>query len=145
MQPQIHQFSNSDRQWLSKSLSRGHEICEHYLSGKTLDAAALDRVFVLWAGQADSPKKFSTDDIAEGLGSLFGELLQRKFAFAWCRIEDRYGNEPALLDEATGSIVMPINAVLKRIEPELLLQPFFAPMWQAIAAHLEKNTNKTED
>lgn len=138
MQPQIHQFNNSDRQWLSKSLSQGHEICEHYLPQKTIDADLLDQVFALWGKQTEDKKKFSADDIANGLGSVFGELLQRKFAFSWCCIEDKYGNEPALLDEATGSIVMPINAVFKRIEPELLLQPFFTPMWQTIEAHLGK-------
>ncbi|MBU1105850.1 MAG: DUF3806 domain-containing protein [Candidatus Riflebacteria bacterium] len=141
MQPQIHQFNNADRQWLAKALSRGNEICEHYRLEKALDAGELDRVFALWAAHPADKEMFSADDIANGLGSLFGELLQRKFSFNWCRVEDKYGNEQALLHEATGSIVMPINAVFKRIEPELLLQPFFAPMWQTIAAHLGKSSN----
>lgn len=145
MQTQIHQFNNADRQWLAQGLSIGREICTRYLTEKAIDAEALDRVFALWAASSAGTKEFSANDVAHGLGCLFGELLQKQFRFSWCRIEDRFGNEQALLDEATGSIVMPVNAVYKRIEPELQQQPFFAPMWQMITAHLEKNTNKSED
>jgi len=139
MQTQIHPFSNADRQWLARSLERGRAICTHYSAESGLDAAALDRVFVLWAGSSSQASEFTADDVASGLGSLFGELLQRSFSFSWVQVEDEYGREPALLEEKTGSIVMPVNAVYKRIEPELHKQPFFAPMWQMIAAHLEKS------
>lgn len=139
MQTQIHPFSNADRQWLARSLERGRTICTHYSAESGLDAAALDRVFVLWAGSSSQTSEFTADDIASGLGSLFGELLQRSFSFNWVQVEDEYGREPALLEERTGSIVMPVNAVYKRIEPELQKQPFFEPMWQMIAAHLEKS------
>ena len=139
MQTQIHPFSNADRQWLARSLERGRAICTHYSAESGLDAAALDRVFARWASSASQSAEFSADDIAAGLGSLFGELLQRSFSFSWVQVEDEHGREPALLEEKTGSIVMPVNAVYKRIEPELQKQPFFEPMWQMIAAHLEKS------
>jgi hypothetical protein len=145
MQTQIHQFSNTDRQWLSQSLERGRAICTFYLKEKAIDAAALDQVFALWASSPESARKFSADEIANGLGSLFGELLHRHLNFGWCRIEDRHGNETALLDETTGSIVMPVNAVHKRIEPDLQNQAFFVAMWQMIAAHLEKTTSRPEE
>ena len=141
MQTQIHPFSNADRQWLARSLERGRAICTHYSVESGLDAAALDRVFVLWAGSSSQASEFTADDIATCLGCLFGELLQRSFSFSWVQVEDEYGREPALLEEKTGSIVMPVNAVYKRIEPELQKQPFFEPMWQMIAAHLKKNNS----
>jgi len=139
MQTQIHPFSNADRQWLARSLERGRDICTHYSAESGLDAAALDRVFLLWADSSSHASEFTSDDIANGLGCLFGELLQRSFSFSWVQVEDEYGREPALLEERTGSIVMPVNAVYKRIEPELQKQSFFAPMWQMITDHLEKN------
>ncbi|PKL50309.1 MAG: hypothetical protein CVV42_03375 [Candidatus Riflebacteria bacterium HGW-Riflebacteria-2] len=142
MQTQIHPFSNADRQWLARSLERGRAICTHFkLLETSRDAAALDQAFLLWARSPAGAGQFSADEIADGLGSLFGELLQRQFNFSWCQIEDQHGREIALLEETTGSIVMPVNAVHKRIEPELQKQPFFAPMWQMIAAHLEKKEN----
>jgi hypothetical protein len=141
MQTQIYPFANVDRQWLATSLERGRSICTHYSVESGIDAGVLDRVFALWAGSAARTQDFSNDEVANGLGSLFGELLQRSFKFSWVQVEDDYGREPALLEETTGSIVMPVNAVYKRIEPELQPQPFFLPMWQMIAAHLEKSSN----
>lgn len=48
-------------------------------------------------------------------------------------------NRAGISDENTGSVVFPINAVWKRIEPTLETGKFFQPMWEAVKNHVEKH------
>jgi len=137
MTHQIKDFSEKDKTWLSLSLAQGRKILAHF-SGPAkspYSAAALDQIFLKWA---KDQKSFSHEEIANGLGCLFAELLRERFPFTWKIVDDDYGSEAALIDEATGSIVFPVNTVWKRIEPELKSEPVFTPMLQAITDHLKQ-------
>lgn len=139
MQPKISGFNETEQANLAKGLAAGRELClalsGHHKGPPSADL--LDQVFKKWAAQPTN-SRMPAADVASGLGSLFGELLRVDFGFIWQMIEDQYGTEPALIDENTGSVIFPVNAVWKRIEPELDTAPFFRPMYESIARHLEK-------
>ncbi len=139
MQPIICGFSKVQQAKLAEDIAHGRELflalLGHHQGPPT--AAQLDRVFQAWAAQPVG-QRMADDNLANGLGSLFGELLKSDFGFVWQIIEDKFGAEPALVDEGTGSVVFPINAVWKRIEPEVDPKAFFQPMYDSIAQHLGK-------
>ncbi|NCB40261.1 MAG: DUF3806 domain-containing protein [Erysipelotrichia bacterium] len=138
MNPKITCFNEKEKTAMAINLAKGRELLKQFAvqPNTTADAKLLDEIFSQWANNKQND--FSREDIANGLGSLFGELLKNDFGCAWQMIEDRYGSEPAVIHELTGSIVFPINAVWKRIEPELDDKPFFLPMWQAFKEHLAR-------
>lgn len=139
MQPKIMDFSENDRARLAEGLTCGRALCRQLdkQSCGPVTAASLDQVFLAWSAQPVG-RRASDDDLANGLGYLFGELLKNDFGFVWQLIEDQYGCEPAVIDEGTGSVVFPINAVWKRISPEVDGKAFFKPMYDAIAGHLKR-------
>jgi len=139
MQPKINDFSERERTRLAEGLARGRELCAKFETQQRgpVTAAVLDRVFQAWASN-HAGHSIAADEVACGLGYLFGELLKTDFGFVWQMIEDRHGIEPAMVDEITGSIVFPVNTVWKRIEPKVDSQAFFQPMYDAIAGHLKK-------
>ncbi len=139
MQPNISDFNENDRTRLAEGLARGRELClilEGHHRGP-VNSVVLDKVFQAWAAQP-AGSRASNEDLANGLGSLFGELLKNDFGFRWQLIEDQYGSEAALVDDNTGSVVFPVNAVWKRIDPEVDCKAFFQPLYDSIASHLEK-------
>ena len=139
MQPKINDFGERERARLAEGLVCGREICAKFEAQQPgpVTAAVLDRVFQAWS-RNQTGQGVAADAVANGLGYLFGELLKTDFGFVWQMIEDRHGLEPALVDEITGSVVFPVNAVWKRIEPKVDAQAFFQPMYEAIAGHLKK-------
>ncbi|GAB4266392.1 MAG: hypothetical protein Kow0029_00010 [Candidatus Rifleibacteriota bacterium] len=141
MAHQIKEFSNSEKSKLSQDIQTGKSILDRYLQNNSekISANLLDKAFKAWA---QKPDEFSHEQIANGLGSLFGELIKTEFQFSWKMIEDDLGVEAALIDEITGSIVFPINTIWKRIEPELNTEPFFEPMFKTIRAHLDNQKAK---
>jgi hypothetical protein len=139
MQPKICSFSETDKTILAGNLAVGREICLA-LTGKQQgqpDATMLDKAFQAWVVQPETAR-VSHKDLANGLGSLFGEIIKKDFGFVWQMITDQYGPEPALIDENTGSVVFPVNAVWKRIEPEIDSKAFFKAMYDSIAGHLNR-------
>ncbi|MDN5280564.1 MAG: hypothetical protein PWR01_4529 [Clostridiales bacterium] len=137
MTHQIKDFTDNETKNLAKNIQTGKKIVSQLSKNEKITAKNLDEAFSNWARQ-DNEKEFSGEDIANGLGSLFGELIKTDFSFTWKMIEDDLGTEAALVDDTTGSILFPINSVWKRIEPKILQEPFFEPMWKAIKAHIEK-------
>lgn len=135
MTHQIKEFSEKDKTWLSLSLAQGRKIMAHF-SGPArppYEAAVLDQIFLKWV---QDQKSFTHEEIANGLGCLFGESLRETFSFTWKIIDDKYGSEPALIHEQTGSVVFPVNTIWKRIEPEVKSEPFFEPMYNTISSHI---------
>jgi hypothetical protein len=88
----------------------------------------------------DDNRQHTNQEIAEGLGAVFGELLVQDFSMSWKAIEDEYGREYALIHEETGSVVFPINSIWKRLEPEIVREPVLEPMWNTVNEHLKKGT-----
>jgi len=142
MAHRINDLNQKENETLSNYVEQGREILEGYgLSKNQYNAKDLDNVFERWA-QNYQNEKFQKNQIAEGLGSLFGELLTVDFGFGWKMVEDDHGIEVALVEEKTGSIVFPINSVWKRIDPEIITQPFIAAMFDAIKNHIESQKGK---
>lgn len=139
MNTNISDLSEKDKTWLAISLAKGRELCFSLTGSQqnSVSAEELDKIFMAWASLPEK-KRTCNEDAANGLGSLFGELLKTDLGFRWQIVGDRYGTEPALIDEKTGSVVFPINAVWKRIEPTLDTSAFFQPMWEAVKSHVEK-------
>lgn len=141
MNPQISDFSEKEKTWLAISIARGREMCLALTGHRhgPVTAENLDRIFQAWAALPEK-NRASHEDVANGLGCLFGELLKADFGFVWQMIDDHYGREAAVIDEKTGSVVFPVNTVWKRIEPTLDSKDFFRPMWESVKKHLEKAT-----
>jgi hypothetical protein len=137
MKHQILDFGRQDSQKLAQNIQLGQKIAQHYAkTSDKLQAHHLDTIFANWAAQP-AEKSFSPQQVAEGLGSMFGEILKSNFSFMWKIIEDDHGREAALVDDLTGSIVFPVNSVYKRVEPEIINTPFFKEMYAAIEQHLK--------
>lgn len=143
MSHQIKDFSKNESEKLSQDIQTGKKILSEFAGSSVnkINAKILDQAFKGWA-ESKNPALFSPEHVANGLGTLFGELIKADFSFTWKIIEDDHGEEAALVDENTGSIVFPINTVWKRIEPKLLTDAFFEPMWKAIKAHVENQKGK---
>lgn len=138
MTPRILGLGKKDLTQIAASTAKGREIYASY-SGLVKGPASfenLDMIFKAWA-EDKSVTKADNDEMANGFGCLFGELLKAEFGFGWQIIEDQFGSEPALVDEVTGSVVYPINSVWKRIEPKIDTTAFFKPMRDAIKQHLD--------
>ncbi|MGM0600117.1 MAG: DUF3806 domain-containing protein [Candidatus Rifleibacteriota bacterium] len=142
MAHRINDLNKKENEALSNFVEQGREILEGYgLSKNQYSAKDLDNIFERWA-QNHEGEKFNKNQIAEGLGALFGELLTIDFGFGWRMVEDEHGIEPAMVDEKSGSIVFPINSVWKRVEPGVIKQPFFAAMFDAIKNHIENQKGR---
>lgn len=136
--PRIMNLSQKQLTQVSLDAAKGRNICADYakFTSGPVSYENLDKVFKAWV-EDKSTTKASNEEIASGIGCLFGELLKAEFCFGWQMIEDPYGCELALVDENTGSVVYPVNSVWKRIEPKSDTTPFFQPMHDSIKQHLD--------
>lgn len=139
MTPRILPLSQKELTSIAAYASNGRSIYTSYskLTKGPVSFENLDKAFKVWVEDKASTKA-SNEEIANAFGSLFGELLKAEFGFNWQNIEDQYGTEKALVDEKTGSVIFPINAVWKRIEPEIDTTDFFKPMYEAVKKHIEE-------
>lgn len=93
--------------------------------------ANLDAVYAAWATEA-SPR-YTDEQVALGLGAVFGDRLARKHRCAWQFVEDQYGSDFALT--IRGREIYPIAFVAKRIATLSTPEPesgFFAGMDEVI-------------
>ena len=138
MTPRILGLGKNDLTQIAACTAKGREIYAEYAKAASgpVSFANLDKAFKAWADDK-SVTKADNEEVANGFGCLFGELLKAEFGFGWQIIEDQYGTEKAVVDEVTGSVVFPINTVWKRIEPKLDTTAFFQPMHDSIKQHLD--------
>ncbi len=140
MSHQISTFTDKQSQQLAADVQLGQDIVKAFGAGSgKITAEILDQAFMAWS---KSQEKFSREQIANGLGSLLGELIKKDFEFSWKMVEDDLGLEMALVDDHTGSIVFPVNSVYKRVDPKIIVEPFFAPMYKAIKEHVSRQKGK---
>lgn len=137
MSPTITALSDKNNRFIELSIIKGRDICKKQITAQDFTPKQLDQVFLHWANNQGNT---STEDIANGLGALFGDMLTKNFKFSWKMVTDDYSTEYALIDDITGSIIFPINALWKRIEPKLNKEDFFVPMWTAIENHLKEES-----
>lgn len=140
MSHQITTFTDKQNQQLAADVQLGQDILKAFAAGMgKVTAESLDQVFISWTKAQEG---YSREQIANGLGALLGELIKKDFEFNWKMVEDDLGLEMALVDDHSGSIVFPINSVYKRVEPEIIVEPFFAPMYKAIKEHVSRQKGK---
>ncbi len=140
----ITDFSSDDLSFAVFQANEGKKLIEGWGNVSGLSAAnLLDKAFITIIKNGKN-KNYSNEDIANRFGYLFGELLSDNFSFSWKYVEDEYGKEPALIESQTGSIIFPINAVWKRLEPELIIEPFFANIYESLKKHIN-SLSKTDD
>lgn len=136
MNPTIAELTDKNKQQIANFLCKGKEICKKYIDiDKEIAAFQLDEVFSKWSAEKAN---FSSEDIANGLGAVFGDKIVRELEFKWKLVTDEHGTEYALVEEYTGSVIFPINSVWKRIEPKIDIDKFFEPMWKAVEGHVNK-------
>lgn len=140
----ITDFSSDDLSFAVSQANEGKNIIEGWGNVSGLSAAnLLDNAFIALV-KSEKYKRYSNEDVANRFGYLFGELLRDNFSFSWKYVEDEYGREPALIEDKSGSIIFPINAVWKRLEPELILEPFFGNIYESLKKHIN-SLSKTDD
>lgn len=52
----------------------------------------------------------------QSLGITLGDALSQKLGMVWVRVEDEYGESPALRYPGTTLLIFPLTAISKRIE-----------------------------
>ncbi len=137
MNPSILELTKKDKETLTGLISSGVKLVNNYISPnpEKIQPSTLDEVFLAFL---KDQRQFANEDVANGLGAIFGDMLEQELAMVWRTIEDEYGREYALIHEETGSVVFPINSVWKRLEPEMVSETIFEPMWNTVKEHLTK-------
>ena len=140
----ITDFSNDDLAFVILQANEGKKIIKGWYNVSELAAAnLLDKAFSDLL-KSEKRNNYTNEDIANMFGYLFGELLRDNFSFSWKHIEDEYGKEPALVETQSGSVIFPVNAVWKRLEPEIILDPFFGIIYESFKKHIN-SLSKTDD
>jgi hypothetical protein len=136
MSPKINVFSKNEALEIDQRAAEGLKLCQKVLNtSNPICPALLDKAFLKICTQRSETAE-NNDSLAESLGAYFGRLLKNEFNMTWHYIDDEYGREKALIDEKSGSVIFPINAVLKRLEGAASQEPFFEMMFEAAKKHL---------
>jgi hypothetical protein len=136
MSPKIIVFSKNETLETEQKASEGLKLCQMVLNtSNPICPALLDKAFLKICEHRGKISE-SNDELAESLGAYFGRLLKKEFNMSWHYIDDEYGREKALIDEKSGSVIFPVNSVLKRLEGEGSQEPFFEMMFEAVKKHL---------
>jgi hypothetical protein len=136
MNPKIFELSPTDKKQVEANAQAGFALCQRILkTNDPINFAKLDKAFAALARDS-SLSNLSMGELANELGCAFATLLQADLALSWFNISDHHGQEKALICDKTQSVIFPINAVLKRLEPEINPEPFFEAMSQTIKKHI---------
>lgn len=105
-----------DRKNISKWIIDGTNMIRHYIpdfQNDELNFSTLDKVFELWIN--DSENKFDSNSIKNGLGAIFGRLLNQELEMRWIKVVDEYGEELAV-EHKSSFKSFPFSSVDKRIK-----------------------------
>ncbi len=118
----VSELTDSEAVWLQQNTELGLRICRHYFPdvAEIIDCAALDDVFVEWQSYPVAQKP-TANQIASGLGVLFGLVFMRRFALEWRVVTDQFGTNLSLYRSQPGTrqtevIVSPMHMVAKRVK-----------------------------
>lgn len=84
----------------------------------------------------DDNSGVSDDEIASGLGTLFGEIVKKQLSMEWQMITDEYGTDYCLVHKKTNTRIFPLSTVYKRIESKEY--DFFWNIYQLAESHIEE-------
>jgi len=110
----IQQFSGADDKWKIDSLAMAKRLATEHGISNANTPDELDAIFSAWM-RKPLPKE-SSYDIADALGSAFGEYLVSQNGFQWVVVSDEYGTEYAVRHDVGQTMAFPRASVLKRIE-----------------------------
>ena len=131
MKRQVKELQPRDRDWIQQSAVNGRQICHHYGVSPTtsVSPAILDTVFHAWWHDKGSDR-VSIEDVVNGLGCLFGELLRGKFDTVWRIVTDKFGTDLMLeVKLPTNNLeIAPLSFVAKRAESKEDESGFFTAM-----------------
>ena len=71
------------------------------------------------------------------MGSLFGEIAEKRLSMKWQIITDEYGVDFCLSHKETHTVIFPFSSVYKRIESRE--SGFFGALFQIVRAKIEEN------
>jgi hypothetical protein len=132
-QRDIRDLTPDERSWVADRTSLGDRIVQRYApDSAAINLGTLDAAFRAWA--ADVSPAFSDDEIAEGLGALFGSHLTRHLGVRWVVVTDEHGVDLAVRHDASESEVYPLDAVGKRLPPACDERGFFATIAKTFVA-----------
>ena len=132
MEAKKRDIDQEDRNWIEQSIQTGVNICEKYLKQEISEITLeqLDQIFLLWKTDSSTTKP-NDQEVASGLGCLFGEYVVSQNKGKWIVVTDSYGTDLSI-ETFRGIQIYPINAVWKRIDPENLDMSFFEPIYSTL-------------
>lgn len=105
-------LSRFETEELDQWVSLGMDIMAHYGVDQSRSVYSnLDTVYAAWA--VEQAPRYSDEQVALGLGAVFGDRLRHKHCSDWQFVEDQYGADFAL--PVRGREIYPIAFVAKRI------------------------------
>jgi hypothetical protein len=100
---------------LNRELLLGEKICCHYLHDvRAVTLESLDRTLESWFSDGSAFKP-SPNQVALGIGSLFGELLCKEFGCRWVVVTDGNGCDLAALHVQSAWHFFPRHSVARRL------------------------------
>jgi hypothetical protein len=104
---QLKQFEDSAlRGWDFVATYLGHEV--------RISLERLDEAFRAW--QAESPRRYSDQEVVQTLGAYLGQRLASDLNMEWVTVTDEYGTDYAVRSRHWEVLSFPFAAVSKRIE-----------------------------
>ncbi len=130
MNQDIAVLNNDQQLEVNEWVEIGIEIMAHYGVDQSVSIYEnLDNVYENWV--SDKDEKPSKDAIIVGLGSVFGDRLNKKHGTSWKIITDQYGSEYAIILN-TGHQIYPVDFVAKRVHGNEGELGFFSGLNNAI-------------
>ncbi|WP_431274675.1 DUF3806 domain-containing protein [Variovorax ureilyticus] len=117
--------------WLANASDVGLRVLAFYANTSEVTPRNLDAAFTSWKSDRSS-RRAPDQVVAEGLGTVFGNLVVKHKQADWAVVTDSFGTELAVRS-STGKELYPISSVWKRIDPKDGDINLFEPMWTLIA------------
>ncbi len=126
----VRSLNAADIAWLASANDVGLKVMASYAHTSEVTARNLDTAFANWKSDRGS-QRAAAKQVAEGLGTLFGNLVIKQKRADWAVVTDSYGTDMAVRS-ATGGELFPISAVWKRVDPKNGDIKFFEPIWTLV-------------
>jgi hypothetical protein len=130
MDQTINVLSNEQQSEVNEWVELGMDVMAHYGVDQSKSIYEnLDMVYESWF--LDKRDKPSKDAVIIGLGSVFGDRLNKKHGTEWKMVTDQYGSDFAIILKS-GHQIYPIDFVAKRVHGEGDEFGFFSGMDEVI-------------
>ncbi|MBP5437806.1 MAG: DUF3806 domain-containing protein [Treponema sp.] len=133
--PQLRDLTQEEINIINTNIDLGNKIVNSSSVEKSVtnELRILDIVFKNWL---NGNSIFSEDEIASGLGILFGEIARKELSMEWQMITDEYGTDYCLVHRKTNIMIFPISTVYKRIDSKEY--DFFWDIYQIVKNQIEE-------